>query len=393
MKLNVKSSETPIAIEYVIFNFDGGKIGRNPNSEMCLPCDEKSVSRLHAEIKHENYEYVILDHSANGVYINKSEYPLGQGNAHPLKHGDIIQIGSYLLEANFDEDEDEAAEEPSYPTKSTPPEYTPAPQLLPADSNNISDNRVDFGDTTDSFTPPTTIIPKDWDIDPSNPTKPAPTKATVLDFTSKKSKQLEGLLKSLSPDLDITPEQLTPETMMLLGKTLRISLKALFATRKLIHEAKSRACLDNLPVERQLESCPLENFSSADDFIASLLDNRNKDQRKLPSQLNSAVKNNLEDQRELAKNYQAGITKAHENLAPAAIEIALDKAQRAQSKKSGPMESISNKFTSQTKKWNFYSANWEKLTDASLTRISRDFEAKVLISHAKRMRDKSNETK
>lgn len=421
MRIKVNHSEIPLAITGIEFNQMDGKIGRSHHCEMCLPCEEKSVSRIHAEILYRNNEYAIVDQSANGVYINHASTPVGHSNQHILKHGDIIQIGSYVLEADFDDEEphEETHEEDNpesflhtssspltnatHPISEAPISTSLEPQnqqptLLESNTQSLAKptanaRHVDLGITSDNFTPPTTIIPKDWDLDPNASPKPAPQeKATVLDFSTNKSKGLENLLLALAPDTDLTVEQMTPETAALIGKTLRIAIKGIFATRKVVHEAKSRACLDNLPVDRQLEACPLDAYRNAEDFISALLDSRNADQKHLPTKIHACVKNNLEDQRNLSLNYHSGLKKAHENLSPAAIEISLDKAQKLQSKKSNAIESLSNKFTSQTKKWNFYASNWEKITESSMSKIGRDFEAKVLVSHAKRMRDKTNAT-
>jgi pSer/pThr/pTyr-binding forkhead associated (FHA) protein len=68
------------------------KIGRNPDSEIFL--NDLTVSRNHAELIVEKDRTVISDlGSLNGTFVNNEivEAP------HPLKQGDIIQIGRFKL--------------------------------------------------------------------------------------------------------------------------------------------------------------------------------------------------------------------------------------------------------------------------------------------------------
>ena len=44
------------------FDARGGTIGRAPESDLCLPDQEKLISRSHATIKYRNNQYFILDH-------------------------------------------------------------------------------------------------------------------------------------------------------------------------------------------------------------------------------------------------------------------------------------------------------------------------------------------
>lgn len=396
LRIDVKNHDAldTNAPKFTLFGMDGGKLGRSSECELYLPCEEKSVSRVHAEIRLEDCAFLLIDRSINGVYINKSNEPLGMGKRHPIKHGDVFQIGNYELEANFDVEEDDI---PAFAPSTNQANIVldnNAVTTQPATSD-IADARIDFGSTTDQFTPPTTIIPKDWDLDLASPELPAAKqeKAQVIDFSNKKSKLIESLLSGLAPESKFTADQITPETAQLLGKALRISLMGAVAQRRVLQEAKSKACLDEIPTERQMEADALGSFPNADSIIEALLDTRHRDQKKIPSLLSATLKYNLEDQIELNAGYQAAITKAQQCLAPAEIEKALEKAHKAHAQKNSAIESLSSKFMSQSKKWSFYTANWAKICEKASAQIGKDFETKTLLAHAKRMRDKNNATK
>lgn len=393
LRIDVKNHDTVSANgpKFSLFGMDGGKLGRSPDCELHLPCEEKSVSRVHAEILLDDCAFHLVDRSINGVYINKSNEPLGMGKKHPIKHGDIFQIGNYELVANFDV-EDESPFAPSESPVKPQEGLGAICASTQAPLADIADARIDFGSTTDQFTPPTTIIPKDWDLDlaASEPVATKQEKAQVIDFSNKKSKLIESLLNGLAPETKIAAEQITPETAHLIGKALRITLKGVIAQRRILQEAKSKACLDEIPTERQMEADALGSFISAEAIVEALLDTRHKDQKQVPTLLSTSIKYNLEDQIELNAGYQQALTKTQQSLSPAEIEKALEKAHKAHLQKNSAIENLSSKFMSQTKKWNFYTANWVKLCDKSTTQIGKDFESKTLLTHARRMRDKNN---
>jgi pSer/pThr/pTyr-binding forkhead associated (FHA) protein len=62
-------------------------IGRHPSCHLCFPTNLTSVSRKHAEIIREGNQFKLVDHSANGTYLNgkrvKETY---------LKNGDVLEF-------------------------------------------------------------------------------------------------------------------------------------------------------------------------------------------------------------------------------------------------------------------------------------------------------------
>lgn len=80
-----------------VFKQAGGRIGRADGNDWVLPDDDRILSSKHAEISFLNGQFSITDISTNGTFINDNKVPLGSGNAHVLRAGDIVVCGDYQL--------------------------------------------------------------------------------------------------------------------------------------------------------------------------------------------------------------------------------------------------------------------------------------------------------
>ena len=79
------------------FDLKGGTIGRADHNTMALPDPERFISRQQAEISAGAAGYFIKNvGSANPIAVRGAQ--LAQGESVPLKHGDQVRIGGYLLE-------------------------------------------------------------------------------------------------------------------------------------------------------------------------------------------------------------------------------------------------------------------------------------------------------
>ncbi|MFN8060503.1 MAG: FHA domain-containing protein [Vicinamibacterales bacterium] len=69
------------------------RIGRGPDNDVVLEDDEKSISRVHAEVRREGDAYTVLDlNSQNGVWVDGHRVPKA-----PLVAGHPVTIGAYTL--------------------------------------------------------------------------------------------------------------------------------------------------------------------------------------------------------------------------------------------------------------------------------------------------------
>jgi len=167
------------------FDEMGGTIGRAENNQLVLPDPERTISRVHARVVFRTTGYTIVDNGSNPISINGT--PLGSGREHPLRPGDQVQIGGYLLATSEGKSAGAAADPfadlfgdapvglavpatPLKPTRSVTQTWTPAP------ATSASTNAWPGSAGTSS----PGQIPDDWDpfaMDPAPAPPPPPGRA------------------------------------------------------------------------------------------------------------------------------------------------------------------------------------------------------------------------
>jgi FHA domain-containing protein len=74
----------------------GGDIGRADANQLVLPDPERTISRIHARVLFRaSSGFGIVDQGSNPISVNGR--PLGKGREAPIKPGDRIEIGGYIL--------------------------------------------------------------------------------------------------------------------------------------------------------------------------------------------------------------------------------------------------------------------------------------------------------
>lgn len=96
VSLNDQALTRPITAR---FDASGGTIGRADHSTMALPDPERYISRKQAEIAFVGNGFTIRNVGAANP-ITVAQRTLGAGEAAPLRHGDEVRIGGYLLRAD-----------------------------------------------------------------------------------------------------------------------------------------------------------------------------------------------------------------------------------------------------------------------------------------------------
>ena len=71
-------------------------IGRGEENDLPLPDPDRQLSKRHCVLEERNGDYVIIDISTNGTFLNYGTERLGNIPT-PLNHGDVIQLGSFEL--------------------------------------------------------------------------------------------------------------------------------------------------------------------------------------------------------------------------------------------------------------------------------------------------------
>lgn len=114
----------------------GGTIGRADNNQLILPDPERTISRVHAQVAFRNGGFALIDRGSNPVLVNGRA--LGNGTEAPLKAGDQVQIGGYVLsvEASASAGAGAASADPfadlmGFGAGSPPPAFAPTAPMDP----------------------------------------------------------------------------------------------------------------------------------------------------------------------------------------------------------------------------------------------------------------------
>ncbi len=106
------------------FGIDGGSFGRSADNQWVLPDPSRYVSSCHGQICFENGQFVLVDVSTNGIYLNDGAQPLGSGNRSILSQADQLQFGDYRIQINID------ASENVSPAAHSPAGLSPTEQVV-----------------------------------------------------------------------------------------------------------------------------------------------------------------------------------------------------------------------------------------------------------------------
>ncbi|HEY0745243.1 MAG TPA: type VI secretion system-associated FHA domain protein TagH [Steroidobacteraceae bacterium] len=94
-----------------VFGVHGGTIGRATDNEWILPDPERYLSGKHIRIDFRAGQYILVDTSSNGTYVNGAQVPLGKYHDYPLQDGDYVRLGEYELLVSIDKSNDFPPEE------------------------------------------------------------------------------------------------------------------------------------------------------------------------------------------------------------------------------------------------------------------------------------------
>jgi FHA domain-containing protein len=124
VSLNDQALSQPITAR---FDVSGGTIGRADHSTLALPDPERFISRIQAEVVFVSGEFIIRNVGAANP-ITVAGRTLANGETAPLRDGDQVRLGGYLLRAELGSG---AASAEHRPAAAVAP---PAPAPLPAPS-------------------------------------------------------------------------------------------------------------------------------------------------------------------------------------------------------------------------------------------------------------------
>ncbi|HED17844.1 MAG TPA: FHA domain-containing protein, partial [Gammaproteobacteria bacterium] len=188
----------------MVFDEQGGVIGRGSDCDWILRCTRRLISRRHAIISYLDGQYYIQDASSNGIMLNDSSEPIPQGMCTPLQEGDIIFIGdlsigvgivdadSQAIDNQIDQqvfapDMSDDIDTPVFinkmPVRDIQHESLDRSMVQEADQDigRIARQTAELGRPGDHFEPPKALIPDNWDLDISAYSK---TPSDVVEATS-----------------------------------------------------------------------------------------------------------------------------------------------------------------------------------------------------------------
>src|SRR5258706_14133522 len=79
----------------VVFEKEGGTIGRAGDNRWVLPDRMRYLSSHHARISFRNGGFIVEDTSTNGLYLNDELEPVGRLGPQPLRPGDRLRLGAH----------------------------------------------------------------------------------------------------------------------------------------------------------------------------------------------------------------------------------------------------------------------------------------------------------
>src|SRR5260221_6135987 len=101
-------------------------VGRSPDNDWTLPDPDQLISKKPCAIRLQNGRYAVTDTSTNGVFVNDSPQPLGNGQSTPLTDGDKLLLGHYEILVRLEGAQPAYAAAPTY-AAAPPPAQAPLP--------------------------------------------------------------------------------------------------------------------------------------------------------------------------------------------------------------------------------------------------------------------------
>jgi len=241
----------------MVFDEQGGVIGRGSDCDWILRCTRRLISRRHAIISFMDGQYYIQDASSNGIVLNDSTDAIPQGMCTPLQEGDIFFIGDLsisvsLMSSDSLDQADEQLDQQGYAPEMSDDMDTPIyiskqpvrdsfselpqqrlKQVAEENHDQIARRAAELGRPDDHFEPPKALIPDNWDLDISAHSR---TPSDVVDkpakprFSEKRS-ILDALFTGMGLSGKAVEQSLNPESMEILGRCLRINIEGLARLR------------------------------------------------------------------------------------------------------------------------------------------------------------------
>ncbi|HFQ5062106.1 TPA: type VI secretion system-associated FHA domain protein TagH [Vibrio vulnificus] len=262
------------------------KFGRSESCDWVLPDPERIISGVHGEITKFGNDYLLRDLSTNGIFVNKSVSPVGNGIEVALNDKDVINFGDYEIEVSFKNSENHNVTQ-SHTNTLSPREVNKEPV-----SGN--DNFMDFGFDANLFLAEEekqqqNLSPELGDLDDfldapilSSHIEPALKEERATDYPrdekvakrcERVDSDLNAFLKGAGIDLSLVPEQEREQWFNRLGRSYSLMLEGLMQTLHNRAEFKQANKLNHTSFQKK-ENNPLKFSANLEDAIHNLYNRR-----------------------------------------------------------------------------------------------------------------------
>lgn len=237
-----------------VFRNRGGSIGRLRDNDWFLPHD--LVSKRHASIECDGDGFSIEDtDSANGVFINSSEYRLAAGERYQLKSGDRILIEPYEIRARVVDGDAELASDQSDASESMRSDLHDRGREEFESSDGyarLADGQAGAGDAPSA----PRFVPHASPLAPAG--RPAGVKGQSLD--------LQDVLRAAGLDVPAV----APDVAESLGRILRVVVSGLMQVLRARQELKNEFRVE-MTKYQATENNPLRFSVDVEDALYNLL--------------------------------------------------------------------------------------------------------------------------
>nr|WP_301003765.1 type VI secretion system-associated FHA domain protein TagH [Arsukibacterium sp.] len=294
------------------FDGSGGTLGRAEHADWHLPDPERVVSSIHGQVSYNANSFWITDSSTNGLFVNRSVTPLGNGQKHLLVDGDLLCLGDYEIKvAIISASDHNAIDIPTHADACVSAQGLPVSDLAMADYVNDSgagpvaagmatvgisvvdslvrqDNDVLAQNDmmSESFAPPQSLIPDDWQpqwqphtlpdepLNLATPEMKPDTAARALEPVSQSQSAnaeqcLQAFLSALNVPAPAEQQLQNPVWWGQLGEALQASLHGIIDVMRSRSEMKNTLRV-NQTTFQQRENNPLKFSASVSEAFHNL---------------------------------------------------------------------------------------------------------------------------
>lgn len=254
-------------------------LGRSEECDWHLPDPERVVSSVHGEIVYREGTFHLLDRSTNGIFLNRSDTPLGNGSEAALGDGDRIVLGDYEISVSVKKP---APEAPDQPGDFAGPALQPRPGAgasaeAEQETPTVSNPMVELEDTSDPMdshvTLPEVSIPPDWQWGEESATaveQPAPKEEAA---PPESRGGMQPFLEALGVDA-MVDDSLSEQAQKELGGLTRLLLDQLMSLLRQRAREKQSLRVEQTLFERRGNN-PLKFSATPEDAVEALLLRRN----------------------------------------------------------------------------------------------------------------------